>query len=71
MVSDCISSINKDWKGLQQIVAVHRKTTVKRKHREEIAYFISSSNENAFFYAEGVRSHWQIENSLHWVKDVT
>lgn len=22
-------------------------------------------------YEEGVRSHWSIENSLHWVKDVT
>jgi predicted transposase YbfD/YdcC len=71
MVSNDIESISKDWKGLQQIVAVERKTILKGKLTEEMAYFISSRNENGFFYAEGVRSHWQIENSLHWVKDVT
>ena len=42
----------------------------KGKTREETAYFISIKNENAFLYAEGVRSHWAIENTLHWVKDV-
>jgi len=71
MVSNSIESISKDWKGLQQIVGVHRIVKDKKKVSEEIAYFISSRNENAFLYEEGVRSHWAIENSLHWVKDVT
>lgn len=71
MVSDYIDGISEDWKGLQQIVGVHRIVKEQGKTREETAYFISSKNENAFFYAEGVRSHWAIENTLHWVKDVT
>jgi predicted transposase YbfD/YdcC len=71
MVSNWIEPINADWKGLQQVVGVHRMVKDKGKNREEMAYFISSRNENAFFYMEGVRSHWQIENSLHYAKDVT
>jgi predicted transposase YbfD/YdcC len=71
MVSNCIDGISKDWKGLQQIIGVHRIVIEKGKRREEMAYFISSRNDNAFLYEEGIRSHWEIENSLHWVKDVT
>ncbi len=71
MVSNCVASISLDWKGLQQVIGVHRLVIENGKTREEKAYFISSRNENAFLYEEGVRSHWQIENSLHWVKDVT
>lgn len=70
-VSDCIGTVSKDWKGLQQIVRVHRIVTEKGKASEEMAYFISSRTGNALLYAEGIRSHWAIENSLHWVKDVT
>ncbi len=71
MVSNNTDIISKDWKGLQQIIGVHRIVKEKTKTREETAYFISSKNENAFLYEEGIRSHWEIENSLHWVKDVT
>ena len=71
VVSNVIEGISEDWIGLQQIVGIHRIVKEKGKTREEMAYFISSKNENAFLYEEGVRSHWEIENSLHWVKDVT
>jgi predicted transposase YbfD/YdcC len=33
-------------------------------------YFISSLEENAERFANYVRSHWGIENSLHWILDV-
>lgn len=71
VVSNSIEAISKDWKGLQQVVAIQRIVKNKERQREEIAYFISSQNSNAFLYEEGIRSHWEIENSLHWVKDVT
>jgi predicted transposase YbfD/YdcC len=70
-VSDCIETISREWKGLRQLVKVHRVVRVKGKTREEVAYFISSRDSNAFLYAEGIRLHWAIENSLHYVKDVT
>ena len=71
MVSNLIEGINKDWIGLQQIIGVYRRVIWKGKTTEEMAYFISSKNSNAFLYEEGVRSHWAIETSLHGVKDVT
>ncbi|MEH2147606.1 ISAs1 family transposase [Nostoc sp.] len=40
------------------------KTTV------ETRYFISSLIKNAEEFSNAVRSHWGIENSLHWVLDV-
>lgn len=36
----------------------------------ETRYFISSLEENAEKFANSVRSHWGIENSLHWILDV-
>lgn len=71
MVSNQITGISQDWKGLQQIIGVHRIVKEKKVQREEMAYFISSRNENAFLYEDGIRNHWQIENSLHYTKDVT
>ena len=37
----------------------------------ERRYFISSLAANAKQIAEAIRSHWAVENSLHWVLDVT
>jgi predicted transposase YbfD/YdcC len=70
-VSDSIGGISKDWAGLAQVVSVERTVRAKGKESRQVSYFISSKRSNAFFYAEGIRSHWSIENSLHWVKDVT
>lgn len=70
-VSNCLQTINKDWVGLKQIIKVHRIVRQKGKRREETAFFISSLQSNALLYCDGIRSHWEIENSLHWVKDVT
>jgi predicted transposase YbfD/YdcC len=36
----------------------------------ETAYFISSLPPDADRLLAAVRSHWRIENSLHWVLDV-
>lgn len=63
--------IFKQWKGLQTIIHVknygHRKDTQYNKDH----YYISSIKEkSAEYYAEGIRSHWGVENRLHWVKDV-
>lgn len=36
----------------------------------ETRYFINSLEDNAKQFANSVRSHWVIENSLYWVLDV-
>ncbi len=43
---------------------------VKEKTTIETRYYISSLPNNAQKLGKSVRSHWGIENSLHWVLDV-
>ncbi len=59
----------KEWKNLRAVGMVHSTVIEKGEEREESRYFITSLTDiNAF--ANAVRSHWGIENSLHWVLDV-
>jgi predicted transposase YbfD/YdcC len=38
---------------------------------KEKRYFISSRDSDAESFGRAVRLHWEIENSLHWVLDMT
>lgn len=61
-----------DWPGLQTIgVAVSYRTENKKKTTLDMRYFISSKVLERDEFAQAVRGHWAIENSLHWVLDVT
>lgn len=62
--------IQDSWKGVCEIVKVVRERTINGETRKKTWYYISSLNANAKEYARGIRSHWFIENRLHWVKDV-
>lgn len=53
------------------IVRVVSRAELKDHGRFETRYYISSARLSATRAAEAVRSHWAIENSLHWVLDVT
>lgn len=68
-----LKNIDPEWIGLKTLVAIKRKIKTKTKQTTETAYFISSlpSTTSAKIFYDGIRSHWQIENSLHYVKDVT
>jgi predicted transposase YbfD/YdcC len=57
--------------GLATIVRVASRAELKDRGRFETRYYISSARLSADRAAEAVRSHWAIENSLHWVLDVT
>lgn len=62
---------NAKFVGLKSIVRVRvtrRKGTAKAK--TEIRHYISSLAKDASVLNAHVRSHWQIENSLHWMLDV-
>jgi len=61
------------WPGIRTIGMVrrtHRKTGSKNK-TVETRYYISSERRNGREFARYVRKHWGIENSLHWVLDMT
>ncbi len=53
------------------VVRVCSRAELKDHGRFETRYYISSAPLSAARAAEAIRSHWAIENSLHWVLDVT
>jgi predicted transposase YbfD/YdcC len=59
------------WVGLQSIGQAINVTHRDGKETFEVRFFISSLNSNAGRLSKAVRGHWGIENSLHWVLDVT
>ena len=50
---------------------VQSERRIQGKVSLETRYFISSLPSNAVQIAAAVRSHWTIENALHWVLDVS
>lgn len=53
------------------IIRVASRAELKDRGRFETRYYVSSAALSADRAAQAVRSHWAIENSLHWVLDVT
>jgi hypothetical protein len=41
------------------------------KTTKAVRFYISSLENNAEKIAKAIRSHWGIENNLHWILDVT
>ncbi|MDD1426547.1 ISAs1 family transposase [Dolichospermum sp. ST_sed9] len=72
MLSDIQERIDpgKKWMNLQSVGMVEYIRKVNGKTKVETRYYISSLTDNAKLLGESVRSHWSIENSLHWVLDV-
>lgn len=59
------------WAGLRSVtMVVSRREITGQKATEECRYYLSSLEGNAEEIAHGIRSHWGIENSLHWVLDM-
>ena len=59
------------WKNLTTICMVERERQFKNKTEKETSYYIGSVESNAKTFAHAIRSHWKVENSLHWVLDVS
>lgn len=57
------------WKGVAGIGMVRSERRIKDEVSRETHYFLLSFSSTKTF-ATAVRSHWGIENSLHWVLDV-
>ncbi len=72
MLSEIKELIDPDnqWEKLQSIGLIESVRIVKGKTTIETRYYISSLPNDAQKLGESVRSHWGIENSLHWVLDV-
>lgn len=62
----------KQWTNLNSIIKVesHSKNLSTGKVESNTAYYISSLDTDAKHIGSAIRSHWGIENSLHWMLDV-
>ena len=54
------------WSQLKSIGLVESVRTVDGKTTVETRYYISSLPNDAQLFGQSVRSHWGVENSLHW-----
>lgn len=61
------------WPGLKAIGRVERERTDKRtgERKTERVYYVMSKAMDIRRFGDAVRGHWGIENSAHWVLDVT
>ena len=60
------------FEGAAQVAQLRRTITSKGKKTVEVVYLITSArNADPATLAAWVRGHWEIENRLHWVSDVT
>ena len=58
--------------GAAQVAQLRRTVTAKGKKTVEVVYLITSDGQaEPATLAAWVRGHWEIENKLHWVRDVT
>jgi predicted transposase YbfD/YdcC len=58
------------WPGLRSVVAIEAERRLPGKTERETRYFLGSLPGEARPLAAAVRSHWGIENRVHWVLDV-
>lgn len=58
------------WKDLNSVGLVISERKVGDKTSTENRYYLCSLKAGVARFAEGVRGHWGVENSLHWVLDV-
>ncbi len=59
------------WKDLNTLAAVTSRRVVGDKETWETRLYVSSHRPLARLLATAIRRHWSIENSQHWVLDVT
>ncbi|MDJ0801207.1 MAG: ISAs1 family transposase [Calothrix sp. MO_167.B12] len=59
------------WSGLQTIVMVERTRHLWNKVTHEIQFYLSSLPADAQNLGNAIRTHWGIENQVHWTLDVT
>jgi predicted transposase YbfD/YdcC len=72
MLSKIGSRLNPDsvWSNFNSVGMLESVRSLEGETTVETRYFISSLESNAKQFGNSIRSHWGIENSLHWILDV-
>ena len=69
-IFDDLHMIARDWTMVRRLIKVTAKVVRYGNVSEETRYYISNLTVTAQEFLHIIRSHWAIENSLHYVKDV-
>jgi predicted transposase YbfD/YdcC len=61
-----------EWEGLQTLIEITSERTIKAtgEKQVQVRHYISSAAASAEKFNQAIRSHWAIENNLHWNLDV-
>lgn len=71
LAPESLRPLSDDWRKLTTVGQVISITERDGQECSEVRYYISSLPLGVKQFAEAVRGHWSIENSLHWTLDVT
>jgi predicted transposase YbfD/YdcC len=68
----CLTYLNAEgkWKGLRAIGMVESERRIGPKVTTETRYYVLSFAGDVHRFATSIRSHWGIENCVHWVLDI-
>lgn len=58
------------WTGLRSVVRIETERRVGQQHSREIRYYLTSLGGDPTRLNEVIRTHWHIENKVHWVLDL-
>jgi predicted transposase YbfD/YdcC len=78
-VCTCITDLEfitnaKDWLGLKTLIKIESVREFKNSDKPKennSRYYISSLEATAEDFQKAIRSHWSVENKLHWSLDVS
>jgi len=70
-IYDDLYLIKDSWKSVQRVIKITSTTLSHGKYTTEVHRYISSLEVDDKAFLHIIRSHWKIENSLHYVKDVS
>lgn len=62
---------NENWTSIQSIIRIESTRDIKNNVTVEDRFYISSLQETPEKMLKNIRDHWAIENSLHWVLDMS
>jgi len=58
------------WEGLKSVGVVESTREIDGEKTVERRYYLASLTLDAELFARAVRSHWGVENKVHWIMDV-
>lgn len=65
------TALIEEWIGIKSAICVQSNRTYRGKTTTEYRYYISSLEPIAKQHGQVIRSHWGVENNVHWHLDVT